>query len=141
MEATAVSDGDSLAAEGDATAADWIHDGLRAEVPPLLEKAGRLTRLVCEVAHATIGLTANANLALSQIEQGEPAAAADMPRDDDVPLTLLERYFSECRELRSCEPRDLIERVRDICRYLDKPERITTDLVEIAWRRYCGNRA
>lgn len=72
---------------------------------------------------------------------GKYAQAVDMQLDDDVLPALLERYKSESRELRACEPRDLIERVRDICRYLDQPPHISTELVDIAWRGYFGNRA
>ena len=34
---------------------------------------------------------------------------------------LLERYRAQNRELRACEPRDLIERARDICRFRGRP--------------------
>src|SRR5205814_6560330 len=34
---------------------------------------------------------------------------------------LLERYRAQSRELRACEPRDLIERSRDICRFRGVP--------------------
>lgn len=52
---------------------------------------------------------------------------------------LLDRYKAEGRELRSCEPRDLIERVRDICRYLGQPLELTDEVFDIAWAGYFGN--
>jgi len=51
---------------------------------------------------------------------------------------LLERYRVEQRRLRSCEPRDLIERARDICRYRDRPLELTDEIVDSAWKGYFG---
>jgi predicted ATPase with chaperone activity len=51
---------------------------------------------------------------------------------------LLERYRSEGRELRSCEPRDLIERAVDICRYRGRPLELDDDVVDLAWTGYFG---
>jgi hypothetical protein len=53
---------------------------------------------------------------------------------------LLERYRSEKRELRCCEPRDLIERARDICRYTGRPPALNDAVMELAWTGYFGNR-
>jgi hypothetical protein len=58
----------------------------------------------------------------------EPALVAD----------LLERYRAEKRELRGCEPRDLIERARDICRLKRRPPELTRQLLGLAWERYFG---
>jgi hypothetical protein len=51
---------------------------------------------------------------------------------------LLERYRLEGRELRCCEPRDLIERVADICRFRLRPLEIEDGLMELAWAGYFG---
>jgi hypothetical protein len=51
---------------------------------------------------------------------------------------LLKRYRAQHRELRSCEPRDLIERARDICRFQDKPLELTPKVLELAWTGYFG---
>ncbi len=51
---------------------------------------------------------------------------------------LLERYREQKRELRSCEPRDLIERARDICRYQGKPLELTSEVLDLAWTGYFG---
>ncbi|MEA2631860.1 MAG: hypothetical protein QOE66_2079, partial [Chloroflexota bacterium] len=51
---------------------------------------------------------------------------------------LLERYRSEGRELRSCEPRDLIERAVDICRYRGQPLELEDDVLDLAWTGYFG---
>jgi len=51
---------------------------------------------------------------------------------------LLERYRAENRELRACEPRDLIERSRDICRFRSKPLELTQEVLDLAWLGYFG---
>lgn len=51
---------------------------------------------------------------------------------------LLERYQSENRPLRSCEPRDLIERARDICAYRSQPLQLNDEILETAWHGYFG---
>jgi SpoVK/Ycf46/Vps4 family AAA+-type ATPase len=59
----------------------------------------------------------------------------------DVIDRLLQRYRAQDRELRSCEPRDLIERGRDICRFQGKPFELTTKVLDLAWTGYFGNDA
>jgi hypothetical protein len=51
---------------------------------------------------------------------------------------LLDRYRSERRELRGCEPRDLIERARDICRFTNRPLALDDDVMALAWIGYFG---
>jgi predicted ATPase with chaperone activity len=51
---------------------------------------------------------------------------------------LLERYRSEKRELRCCEPRDLIERARDICRFTGRPLELNDAVMALAWNGYFG---
>jgi hypothetical protein len=53
---------------------------------------------------------------------------------------LLDRYRVERRELRSCEPRDLIERVVDICKYRGQPLELNRENLDIAWAGYFGTR-
>jgi hypothetical protein len=52
---------------------------------------------------------------------------------------LLERYASEGRELRGCEPRDLIERARDICRLTGRALELNDDVMALAWTGYFGS--
>jgi hypothetical protein len=54
---------------------------------------------------------------------------------------LLQRYRDEGRELRGSEPRDLIERSRDLCRLRRKPFLLTPDVLNIAWLAYFGSTA
>jgi hypothetical protein len=51
---------------------------------------------------------------------------------------LLARYREQNRELRSCEPRDLIERARDICRFHNRPLELTSKVLDLAWTGYFG---
>jgi Mg-chelatase subunit ChlI len=51
---------------------------------------------------------------------------------------LLERYRAQDRELRACEPRDLIERARDICRFHGRPLELSPDVLDLAWAGYFG---
>jgi predicted ATPase with chaperone activity len=48
------------------------------------------------------------------------------------------RYRDEQRPQRGCEPRDLIERSRDICRYRDVPFQLNEEILDLAWRAYFG---
>jgi hypothetical protein len=51
---------------------------------------------------------------------------------------LLERYQAQNRDLRACEPRDLIERSRDICRFHGRPLELTPKVLDLAWSGYFG---
>ena len=51
---------------------------------------------------------------------------------------LLDRYSANKRELRSCEPRDLIERVRDICQHHNRQMKLDRELLDTAWKGYFG---
>ena len=51
---------------------------------------------------------------------------------------VLERYRVQKRELRSCEPRDLIERARDICRFRSRAFELTPEVLDLAWIGYFG---
>jgi hypothetical protein len=52
--------------------------------------------------------------------------------------TILERYRVQNRDLRACEPRDLIERARDICRFHGKRLELSADVLDLAWTGYFG---
>jgi hypothetical protein len=51
---------------------------------------------------------------------------------------LLERYRAQNREPRSCEPRDLIERACDICRFQGRSPELTPEVLDLAWIGYFG---
>ena len=52
---------------------------------------------------------------------------------------ILNRYKAEQRELRASEPRDLIERARDICRLRRTPFELNEEILDWAWEGYFGN--
>jgi hypothetical protein len=54
---------------------------------------------------------------------------------------LLDRYEAEQRELRCCEPRDLVERARDICRFTGRPLELNDDVMALAWTGYFGKKS
>ena len=53
---------------------------------------------------------------------------------------LLGWYQHEGRPLLPCEPRDLLERCIDICRFENRSHIVTPDLLELAWTNYFGRR-
>jgi predicted ATPase with chaperone activity len=51
---------------------------------------------------------------------------------------VLARYAAEGRELRGCEPRDLVERARDICRFRGRQLELNDEILDLAWNGYFG---
>jgi hypothetical protein len=51
---------------------------------------------------------------------------------------IIARYDFEKRPMRASEPRDLIERSRDLCRYRGQPFELDDEVIEIAWKGYFG---
>jgi predicted ATPase with chaperone activity len=47
-------------------------------------------------------------------------------------------YDADKRPLRGCEPRDLIQRCIDLCRYENRPMALTDELLHLAWKNYFG---
>jgi hypothetical protein len=66
------------------------------------------------------------------------AARCGMRCEALVVERLLARYSATGRELRSCEPRDLIERVKDICVHRGEPLQLNDALLNLAWKGYFG---
>ena len=58
--------------------------------------------------------------------------------DTDVINRLLDRYREQGRELRACEPRDLIERAKDICKFHNRPLELSNKVLDLAWTGYFG---
>ena len=58
--------------------------------------------------------------------------------DSRLVEALVARYQQEQREMRSCQPRDLVDRCRDICRYENRPFALTRELLDRAWLYYFG---
>jgi len=51
---------------------------------------------------------------------------------------VLKLYEIDKRPLRACEPRDIIQRCADLCRYEDRPKILANDLLNLAWHNYFG---
>jgi predicted ATPase with chaperone activity len=68
------------------------------------------------------------------------AGRYDLTVSADHIAGILDRYKAEGRPLRSCEPRDLIERVRDVCMLRDRKVEINEETLDVAWRGYFGNK-
>lgn len=74
------------------------------------------------------------------IEIFKRAAAKHKIAMDQASLThLLARYTEEGRAPKSCEPRDLLNRVRDICQFRGLSLQLTPELIDLAWNNYFGS--
>jgi len=51
---------------------------------------------------------------------------------------VLNKYLVENRAMKACEPRDLVDRVTDICLFENRPLGVTPELIDAAWRNYFG---
>ena len=51
---------------------------------------------------------------------------------------VVDNYVREQRPMKSCEPRDLLNRINDICLFEGIEPRLTPELIDIAWRNYFG---
>jgi hypothetical protein len=67
------------------------------------------------------------------------AAKAGVSVAPEVIEQILEHYKTEDREMRACEPRDLIERSKDICKFHNRPLELTPKVLELAWAGYFGH--
>jgi hypothetical protein len=51
---------------------------------------------------------------------------------------ILNNYMISHRQMKSCEPRDLLDRVLDICLFEGQPIELTPKVIDSAWRNYFG---
>jgi hypothetical protein len=52
---------------------------------------------------------------------------------------VLRLYARERRQMKSCEPRDLLNRINDLCLFEGIEPKLTPELIDIAWRNYFGS--
>ena len=52
---------------------------------------------------------------------------------------VLDKYDAERRMMKGCEPRDLLNRVTDICLFEGLAPHLSPELIDIAWRNYFGS--
>ena len=73
------------------------------------------------------------------VEIFKRAAAKHKIAMDQASLShLLARYTEEGRAPKSSEPRDLLNRVRDICQFRGLALQLTPELIDLAWNNYFG---
>ena len=51
---------------------------------------------------------------------------------------ILNKYRVERRQMKGCEPRDILDRATDICKFENTGMKLTPHIVDIAWRNYFG---
>lgn len=66
------------------------------------------------------------------------AASRGLAVDHDSISHLLHKYGVENRPMKSCEPRDLLNRMSDICSFEGRPLTVSPALIDKAWGNYFG---
>ena len=66
------------------------------------------------------------------------AASRGLAADHESVSYLLHKYGAEGRPMKCCEPRDLLERISDICLFEGRPLQVSPALIEAAWGNYFG---
>ena len=66
------------------------------------------------------------------------AVARGFSYEKSVLQHILEKYRDERRQMKGCEPRDLLDRSTDLCIFQGMPLVLTNDIVDTAWRNYFG---
>lgn len=69
----------------------------------------------------------------------ECAAAYGFSADAQLIRRVLDRYAAEGRMPKCCEPRDLILRAIDLCKYEGKQTELTDAIIAVAWESYFGS--
>ncbi|PWT93966.1 MAG: AAA family ATPase [Blastocatellia bacterium] len=58
--------------------------------------------------------------------------------DDSCLTHILNKYRAQNRVMKGCEPRDLLNKVNDICLFEGIPPKLTVELIDLAWGNYFG---
>jgi hypothetical protein len=66
------------------------------------------------------------------------AADRGMQLDQQCIDHVLNKYVAEKRVMKGCEPRDLLNKVNDICIFEGHAPQLTTHLIDLAWGNYFG---
>ncbi|HEU4870514.1 MAG TPA: hypothetical protein VFT08_06665 [Pyrinomonadaceae bacterium] len=78
--------------------------------------------------------TPAAYTAIFKHQAGRRGIAVDQPVLDHI----LMKYRVERRQMKGCEPRDLLDRATDICLFENQGLKLTPQVVDVAWRNYFG---
>jgi hypothetical protein len=122
-----------------------LHNGKKIEVPfeQLVVFSTNLNEkdLVDEAFLRRMGYRA-------RVEPPTPAAFAEIFKrvaknrgveiDDSCLNHVLHKYSREQRVMKGCEPRDLLNKVTDICLFEGRTLHLTPELVDLAWGNYFG---
>jgi len=66
------------------------------------------------------------------------ATSRGLSADRDSLDYVIRKYVAEGRPMKSCEPRDLLNRISDICLFEGTAPKLTRQLIDVAWRNYFG---
>jgi predicted ATPase with chaperone activity len=66
-------------------------------------------------------------------------AMRSIPFDQASLTHVLHKYDAENRMMKGCEPRDLLNRVTDICLFEGQTPHLSPEIIDIAWRNYFGS--
>jgi Mg-chelatase subunit ChlI len=66
------------------------------------------------------------------------AAARNITVNQACYAHILNNYLIEDRQMKACEPRDLLDRIADICLFEGRAFEVTSELIDLAWRNYFG---
>jgi MoxR-like ATPase len=78
--------------------------------------------------------TPAAYTAIFKYQAGRRGITVEQPVLDHI----LAKYRTERRQMKGCEPRDLLDRATDICLFENHGLKLTPHIVDIAWRNYFG---
>ena len=66
------------------------------------------------------------------------AFAKGLSVEDSLVNYILAKYGRAKRPMKCCEPRDLLNRIADICMFEGQPLKLSDSLIDIAWEHYFG---
>jgi hypothetical protein len=78
--------------------------------------------------------TAAAYTAIFKQQADRRGITVEQPLMDHI----LMKYRVEHRQMKGCEPRDILDRATDICKFEGKGTHLTPQVVDTAWRNYFG---
>lgn len=122
-----------------------MHSGKKIEVPfeQLVVFSTNLdaTQFVDEAFLRRMGYRAKLELpnrgAYAEIFRRAALARGIKPEESMIEY-VLSKYDSAERPMKCCEPRDLLNRVTDICMFEGQPLRLSAELIDAAWGNYFG---
>lgn len=122
-----------------------LHNGKKIEVPfeQLVVFSTNLdeTEFVDEAFLRRMGYRAKLELptpaAYGEIFRRAGAAIGFTVQESNINY-LLSKYSAERRPMKSCEPRDLLNRISDACLFEGRPFELNAELIDLAWANYFG---